>query len=105
MDEIRYKSADELFEEISLGMPPGEIVLNWAEGVVFIHEPILLNNETTIREWIEKGRLYWLSVRYAPMEEYKENVVKSTVTIRIRKIKTPILIEVAKELKKRCEKT
>jgi hypothetical protein len=31
--------------------------------------------------------------------------VKSTVTIRIRKIKTPILIEVAKELKKRCEKT
>lgn len=105
LDEVKYESANELFEDISLGRPPGEIVLNWAEGVVFIHESIPLSNETALKEWIDKNRIYWLYIWYAPMEKYEDVIVKGNVTIKIRKVKTPILIEVAKELKKRCAKT
>jgi len=35
------------------------------------------------------------------MKEYKDKVVEGSVVFRIRKTKVPILIEVAKELKKR----
>jgi len=55
----------------------------------------------TSKEYIEHERLYWAYVRYAPMKEYKDRVVEGNVVFRVRKTNVPILVEVARELKKR----
>ena len=100
LDDIQYPNAEEFFRDIALGHPPGEITVNWSEGVVFTHSAFPWN-EITAKEYVEYGRLYWLYVRYAPMKEYKDRVVEGNVVFRIRKIKVPILIEVARELRRK----
>ena len=102
LDEIKFKSADEFFEDLALGIPHGTIAVNWAEGVVFQHNSFPWT-ETTAREYIEKGRIYWASVKYAPMKDYKKSVSKNGVIFVIRKVRAPVLVEVAKELRKRLE--
>ena len=102
LDEIKFDTADEFFEELSLGALPGRIVVNWANGVVFQHISLPWN-DITAREYIENGRIYWSALRYAPMKEYKPRVSKNDVVFLIRKVKTPILVEVASILKKRLE--
>jgi len=102
LDEIRFETADEFFEDLMLGIPHGTIGVNWAEGIVFQHTSFPWT-ETTIKEYIENDRIYFSVLRYAPMEEYKRNISKNGVIFVIRKIKTPILVEIAKELKKRLE--
>jgi len=102
LDDIMYESAEEFFRDLALGAPPGEITVNWVDGVVFIHSAFPWNDVTSKR-YIEYGRLYWTYVRYAPMKEYKDRVVEGNVVFRIRKTRVPILIEVAKELKKRLK--
>jgi len=87
-------------KDLALGMISGEIIVNWAEGIVFFHQALPWN-EITSKEYIENDRLYWSFVRYAPMKEYKDRIVEGNVIFRINKTRAPILIEVAKELKKR----
>ncbi len=100
LDEIRYDNEEEFFNDLTLGDKYGLIAVNWAEGIVFQHQSFPWT-ETTIREYIEKDRLYFSFIKYAPMKEYKERITKNGMLIVIRKIKTPILVSVAKELKKR----
>jgi len=100
LDDIKYENAEEFFRDLALGSPPGEITVNWAEGVIFTHS-VLPWNDVTTKEYIEQERLYWSFVRYAPMKEYKDRVVEGNVVFRIRKSNVPILVEVAKELKKK----
>jgi hypothetical protein len=102
LDEIRFNSAEEFFRDIAIGLPPGEITVNWADGVVFLHSAFPWT-EITIKEYIDHGRIYWSFVKYAPMESYKDKIPIDHVIFHVKKVKVPILIEVVKELKKRLE--
>ncbi len=100
IDEIKFSSAEEFFEDLARGHPPGEVAVNWANGVVFIHLSFPWN-EITVREYIEHGRIYWSSIKYAPMEKYEDKVIKDHVIFHIRKVRTPILVKIAEELRKK----
>jgi hypothetical protein len=100
LDEIKFDSAEEFFRDVAAGLPPGEITVNWADGVVFLHSAFPWT-ETTIKEYVEHGRIYWSYVKYAPMENYEERVTRDHVIFLIRKTRTPLLVEIAKELKRR----
>lgn len=100
LDEIKYKNAEEFFEDLTLGTKHGTVYVNWAEGIVFQHQSFPWT-ETTIREYIDKGRIYFSFLMYAPMEEYKDKITKNDLEIVIRKTRTPILVAVAKELRRR----
>jgi len=102
LDDIKYETAEEFFRDMALGSPPGEVTVNWADGVVFTHLALPWNDVTS-KEYIEHERLYWSYIRYAPMKEYKDKIVEGSVVFHIRKTRVPILVEVAKELKKRLE--
>ena len=100
LDEIAFRTAEEFFKDTALGHPPGEIPVNWANGVIFIHASLPWN-EVTTREYAEHGRIYWSYIKYAPMKEYREKVVEGNVIFRIRKTRVPTLIEVAEKLRER----
>ena len=103
LDEIKFETVDELLEELSIGHPPGQIILNWANGVVFQHISLPWT-DVTAKEYIENGRIYWSALRYAPMEEYKDRISKNGLLFLIRKVRTPILVEVTKILREKLEK-
>jgi len=100
LDDVKYDTAESFFKDLALGMPPGEVTVNWADGVIFTHSAFPWS-EATIKEYIEHDKIYWSHVRYAPMKEYKDRVVEGNVVFRIRKTEIPILLEIAKELKRR----
>jgi len=103
IDEIKYENEEDFFNDLSLGLPHARISVNWAEGIVFLHESLPWT-DTTIKEYIEKGKIYWSYVRYAPMEKYQPTISKNGVVFVVRKTNVPALIDVAKELKKRIKK-
>ncbi|RLI79630.1 hypothetical protein DRP04_08975 [Archaeoglobales archaeon] len=103
LDEIRFETAEEFFENLTLEIPPpGVVVVNWVEGIVFKHTTFPWT-ETTIKEYIENGRIYFSALKYTPMKEYNRSISRNGVTFLVRKIKTPVLVEVVRELKKRLE--
>ncbi len=102
LDEIQFETVDELLEDLSIGHPPGQMVLNWANGIIF-HHISLPWTDVTAKEYIENGRIYWSALRYAPMKEYKDRISKNNVLFLIRKVRTPILLEVTKILREKIE--
>lgn len=61
-----------------LPVPP----LLWAEGVVFWRQGIP-PTESTLKEMREKGRIYWMDVRYALMPKYSREIASEDGRIRI----------------------
>ena len=62
LEEIAQTSA--LIQET--GRP---IILNWAEGIVFHHSPLPFNKDLLKER--KRGRIYWSSVIFALMPEYR----------------------------------
>lgn len=48
--------------------------LNWAEGVVFIHSAMPPSTSELIAEDFMKGKLYYISVIFALLDEYQPQV-------------------------------
>ena len=84
----------ELIETCALllnsGMP---VVLTWAEGVAFFHQPLPFNTKELLKERM-KGRIYWASVIYAPMPEYSPNLKVGPRDIPVIRTPNPVLRQV-----------
>ena len=78
-------------------------VLNWVNGVAFsfVHQPP--TTEWLIKERL-KGRIYWRSVTYALMPDYKAKMKVGKLDIRVIKSPHPLLQQVANWLKDRAER-
>ena len=46
------------------------IVVNWAEGIVFLYSPYLSDSDIIIEDAL-KGTKYWVAVVYSQMAEYQ----------------------------------
>jgi len=69
---VKYDSAQQLVGSLAIIMKMGQpILLNWAEGVVFISQPI---PPPEMPEEYAKGELYIASISFAPMDEFSHNV-------------------------------
>lgn len=44
--------------------------LSWANGLVFVHAPVPPDSDQLIEEFL-KGRIYWATVSFARMPQYK----------------------------------
>jgi len=110
--KITYKPAEELIilemveytlnklaETSALIQDAGRpIVLNWAEGIVFHHMPLPFNTKELLKER-QQGRIYWASVIYAPLSEYKPTLKIGPRDIPIVTTPNPLLIQAAKWIK------
>ena len=67
----RFEKIEDLiyiFAQLRAGGAP--VSLNWANGLVFVYNPLPPDTEQIVDEFL-KGRVYWASVIFAEMPEYK----------------------------------
>jgi len=70
LDQMEFSLAD-FFKRIELMATAGQpIVLNWAEGIVFLSVPYHPDSDMIIEETL-KGTIYLAGVMYASMPEYQ----------------------------------
>lgn len=99
MEYIRFPSAEELVRNMML--PPGQpAVLYWAEGVAFLPIPVPTNNAKVVEELLN-GRVFWMSVSFAPMANYSPmlSVEKGPEAMVINVSRSNLLTQVARWLK------
>lgn len=58
-----------IFAQLRAGGAP--LALSWANGIVFVYSPIPPDSDQLIDEFL-KGRIYWASVSFAHMPQYKQ---------------------------------
>jgi hypothetical protein len=115
--KITYKPAEELIilemveytlnklaETSALIQDAGRpIVLNWAEGIVFHHMPLPFNTKELLKER-QQGRIYWASVIYAPLPEYRPTLKIGPRDIPIVATPNPLLIQAARWIKEQMSR-
>jgi hypothetical protein len=98
----KYKSDDEFINALTKGVPAGSIltVLKWVDGVLLSFRPLPMN-EVTVKALID-GTLYWDHVSFAPMSEYREQIITDNgVTVVINNVSgNPVFVAIAELIKK-----
>ena len=98
LEMVEY-TLDKLAETGALIQDAGHpLVLNWAEGVVFHHMPLPFNTKELLKER-QQGRIYWASVIYAPMPEYRPSLKIGPRDIPVVTTPNPLLKKAAKWIK------
>jgi hypothetical protein len=101
MEKTRFGSAEEIARFTSV-IAGGKLAgLYWVEGVVFLYFPLTASNTAVAKELLEKRRVYWTFVGYAPMPRYLPTIeTKEKMIVPVVDISTdPILKSVALWLK------
>lgn len=101
MEKTRFNNAEDIARFTSV-IAGGKLAgLYWVDGIVFLYFPLTASNTTVAKELLEKRRVYWTYVGYAPMPKYaavietKEKMIVPVVDISA----DPILKGVADWLK------
>jgi hypothetical protein len=103
LEMVEY-TLDKLAETGALIQDAGHpLVLNWAEGVAFHHMPLPFNTKELLKER-QQGTIYWASVIYAPMPEYRPSLKIGPRDIPVVATPNPLLIKVARWIKERLGK-
>ena len=97
-------SREDFFQRLSIiVMSENPQALIWAEGLLLLMFPLIPECNAVFEE-AKKGILYWSSVLYTPMPEYKPMHKMGGIEIPIiNQTPSPIIRRVAQELKKREE--
>ena len=103
LEMVEY-SLNKLAETGALIQDAGRpVILNWAEGVVFHHMPLPFNTKELLKER-QQGRIYWASVIYAPLPEYRPTLKIGPRDIPIVATPNPLLIQAAKWIKEQMSR-
>lgn len=104
MDKTLFSSPDELARFASIAAGGHSASLFWTNGIVILYYPVPSSTETTAKELVEKGRVYWLFVGYAimknflPIIETKEKIMVPVVNMS----SNATFMKVAEWLHERC---
>jgi len=101
MEYIRFPNAEELIKNMIL--PPGQpAILYWADGVVFLPIPLPTNNAKVVEE-LMNGRVYWMSVSFAPLSTYTPmlSAEKGPEAMVVNVSRSPTLSHVARWLREK----
>jgi hypothetical protein len=103
----KYDSAEDFINTLTKGAPAGSVlsVLKWVDGVLFSFRP-LPPNEVTIKALI-LGTLYWDHVSFAPMPEYRDQIItQNGVTVVINNVSgNSVFVAIGEFIKKEFLKT
>ena len=94
LEMVEY-SLRELIDTCTLLMNAGRpVILNWAKGVAFNHQPLPFNTKELLKERM-KGRIYWASVMFASMPDYVEKLKVGALDIPVVATPNPVLKKAA----------
>jgi hypothetical protein len=74
------------------------VILNWAEGIAFHHQPLPYNTKELLKERM-RGKIYWANVIFAAMQEYHPSLKVGARDIPVLMNPNPVLKSVASWLK------
>lgn len=98
LEMVEY-GIQELAETCALLIEAGRpVILNWAEGIAFHHQPLPFNTKELMKDRM-RGRIYWASVIYSEMPEYQQALKVGTRDIPVVATPNPVLKQVARWLK------
>lgn len=101
MEKDYFPTADDLARFASIIAGGKAAGLYWAEGVAFLYFPLPASTETTSKQLVENGKVYWTFVGYAylpkyqPVIETREKMIVPVVDMTTN----PIIKKVAQWLK------
>lgn len=101
MEKTRFNNAEDIARFTSV-IAGGKLAgLYWVDGVVFLYFPLTASNTAVAKELLEKRRVYWTFVGYAPMPKYLQTIeTKEKMIVPVVDISNdPILKGVAQWLK------
>ncbi len=101
MEKTRFGNAEEIARFTSV-IAGGKLAgLYWVDGIVFLYFPLTASNTAVAKELLEKRRVYWTFVGYAPMPKYLQTIeTKEKMIVPVVDISNdPILKSVAQWLK------
>ncbi|KYH37485.1 MAG: hypothetical protein AYL28_005280 [Candidatus Bathyarchaeota archaeon B23] len=102
LEMVEY-TLQELAEVCALLIEAGRpVVLNWADGVAFHHVPLPFNTKELLRERM-RGRIYWASLLYAEMPEYRSVLKVGAREVPVLATPNPLLRRVARWIRERME--
>jgi hypothetical protein len=102
MEMVEY-NLNQLAETGAMFMNTGHpFILNWANEVAFNHIPISLNNKEFIKERM-KGKIYWASVMYASMPDYRNHLKVGAIEVPVVATPNPLLKRAASWLRDRLD--
>jgi hypothetical protein len=97
--EIVEYELGKLAETCALLLDSGRpIILSWADGIAFHHQPLPIHTKELLKERM-KGRIYWASVIYAAMPDYRPSLKVGPRDIPVLMNPNPVLRNVAAWLK------
>lgn len=100
LEMVEY-TLKELAEVCALLIEAGRpVVLNWAEGITFHHVPLPFNTKELLKERM-KGRIYWASLLYAEMPDYRPILRVGAREVPVLATPNPLLKQVARWLRER----
>ncbi|MFA7398103.1 MAG: hypothetical protein WC046_06440 [Candidatus Bathyarchaeia archaeon] len=102
MEKTRFNNAEEIARFTSV-IAGGKLAgLYWVGGIVFLYFPLAASNAIVAKELLEKRKVYWTYVGYAPMPRYAQTIeTKEKMIVPVVDISSdPILKSVAEWLKK-----
>ena len=99
---VRYDTPQQMVNALAFIMKMGQpILLTWAEGVVFVSQPI---PPPDMPEEYARGELYIASISFAPMPEYGNNVKSGNVEMGVIDVsRSPLSRDLAQFLKSKLE--
>ncbi len=101
MEKTRFGSPEEIARFTSV-IAGGKLAgLYWVDGIVFLYFPLSASNTVVAKELLEKRKVYWTYVGYAPMPRYMQTIeTKEKMIVPVVDISSdPILKSVAQWLK------
>ena len=101
MEKTRFGTPEEIARFTSV-IAGGKLAgLYWVEGIVFLYFPLTASTTAVAKELLEKRKVYWTFVGYAPMPKYIQTIeTKEKMIVPVVDISSdPILKQVALWLK------
>ncbi len=105
MEKTRFNTPEEIARFTSV-IAGGKLAgLYWVDGIVFLYFPLTASTTAVAKELLEKRKVYWTFVGYAPMPRYTQIIeTKEKMIIPVVDISSdPILKSVADWLKTQQE--
>jgi hypothetical protein len=105
MEKDYFPTSDDLARFASIIAGGKAAGLYWAEGVVFLYFPLPASTETTSKQLVENGKVYWTFVGYSflakfqPIIETREKMIIPVVDMSTN----PLLKKVATWLKQQAK--
>ena len=103
-ETIFYNKIDDLASVVGLAAATGHpIVLNWAEGVVYIPLPAYSDSDIMVEKYLE-GEMHWASIAFSRMEKYEDQIRVQGLEIPVIDVsRSKIMDEVATWLKNKIQ--